>query len=289
MNAARIRIALLAAALAALVIAAPAQGAKTPKRVVALTPFSANALASIGTKPVAVGQTVGGDDRFAPAVRGVRRIPLAHPNGPNLEQLASLRPQLVFSASTWRGGHAGMRALGIRVRENEPARVDAVAKQVKKIGAVMGRKKRAGKVAAKINRQIANARRGITNEPRVMLILGVGRTPYTFLANSWGGDLVGKAGGELLTGGFSAQGGFARISDEVVVANNPEIIIAVPHANPEDVPELAEYLRNNPAWQSTEAAQSGRVYISTDNSLLQPNTDVARVIRQVRSAYLQNG
>ena len=121
-----------------------------------------------------------------------------------------------------------------------------------------------------------------------MLILGVGRTPFTFLPNSWGGDIVTKAGGELLTGGVSSNSGFERISDEVVVAENPDIIIAVPHANEDDIPSLTEYLRENPAWSSTTAARNGRVYVSVDNSLLQAGTDIARTIRKVRRAYLQN-
>ena len=121
-----------------------------------------------------------------------------------------------------------------------------------------------------------------------MLILGVGRTPFVFLPNSWGGDLVTKAGGELLTGGVESGSGFERISDEVVVAENPDVIIAVPHAEEDDIPSLAEYLRTNPAWAGTNAVENDRIYISVDNSLLQAGTDVAKTIRKVRRSYLDN-
>jgi iron complex transport system substrate-binding protein len=268
--------------------AAKKKPAKPGKRVVALTPFTANALAGVGFKPTAVGQTVGGEGRLAPSLRSARVLPLSHPNGPNLEQLATLRPQLVLSSQTWRSGAAGMRALGIKVVESDPVTVSAVGGQVKAIGRLVGRAKRAKAFAKKIRKQVAKARAGISRRPRVMLILGVGRSPFTFLSNSWGGDLIKQAGGELITGGYTADGGFARISDEVVVANDPEIIIAVPHANPEDIPELTEYLRKNPAWQSTSAARNGRVYVSTDDSLLQGSTDAARVIRALRANFLKN-
>ncbi len=64
--------------------------------------------------------------------------------------------------------------------------------------------------------QVAQAAQGaIEQRPRVLLILGVGRTPFAFLPNSWGGDVVTQAGGRLLTGGRRVElGGFARISDE---------------------------------------------------------------------------
>ena len=129
---------------------------------------------------------------------------------------------------------------------------------------------------------------GIKSRPKVMLILGVGRTPFTMLPNSWGGDIVSKAGGELLTGGVTSRSGFERISDEVVIAEDPDVIIAVPHANATDIPSLTDYLRANPAWQSTSAAQNGRIYVSVDNSLLQAGTDIAQTIRKVRRAYLKN-
>jgi iron complex transport system substrate-binding protein len=135
---------------------------------------------------------------------------------------------------------------------------------------------------------VAAATKGIKSRPKVMLILGVGRTPFTMLPNSWGGDIVTRAGGELLTGGVSSNSGFERISDEVVVAENPDVIIAVPHANASDIPSLTDYLRANPAWSSTSAAQNGRIYVSVDNALLQAGTDIARTIRKVRSAYLKN-
>ena len=66
------------------------------------------------------------------------------------------------------------------------------------------------------------------------------------------------------------------------------MIIAVPHANADDIPSLTDYLRANPAWSSTTAARTGQVYVSVDNSLLQAGTDIARTIRKVRSAYLKN-
>ncbi len=116
-RAASLAAAILAAALVAL--AAPA-GAAAPKRIVALTPFSANTLASVGVKPIAIGQSLGGRERFLPSLRRVRALPLAHPNGPNMEQLASLEPGLVFSSPTWRKGARTMRSLDIKVVEADP-------------------------------------------------------------------------------------------------------------------------------------------------------------------------
>ena len=277
----------LAALVVALLAVAPAQAAP-PKRIVALTPFAANTLAKLGVAPIAIGETLGGGERFSAKLKGVRSLPLAHPNGPNLEQLAALDPDLVFSSQTWAKGNEAMEGLGIDVVLHDPQSIKGAFADTFKIGTIVGRKHYARDLLQQMKKQVASARKGIKRQPKVMLILGVGRTPFTFLPNSWGGDIVTKAGGDLLTGGVSSSSGFERISDEVVVAENPDVIIAVPHANAEDIPSLTDYLRSNPAWSSTNAARNGRVYISVDNSLLQAGTDIARTIRKVRSAYLKN-
>lgn len=279
---------LLLVVLLALAAMVPAAQAAPPKRIVALTPFAANTLVKLGVKPVGIGQTLGGQERFSPKLKGVTTLPLSHPNGPNLEQLAALDPDLVFSSRTWAKGNESMGDLGIEVLIQEPFRLNGAFAQTIEIGAIVGKLEQAKALAASMRKSVARARRGIKERPTAMLILGVGRTPFTFLPNSWGGDIVTKAGGRLLTGGVESSSGFERISDEVVVAEDPDVIVAVPHANEDDIPSLTEYLRNNPAWSTTSAVRNDRIYISVDNSLLQPGTDVARTIRKVRRVYLEN-
>ena len=181
--------------------AAATAAAATPKRIVALTPFAANTLVKLGVQPVAIGQTVGGNERFAPQLKGVTVLPLSHPNGPNLEQLVSLRPDLVLSTKTWAKGNQAMQNLGIRVETREPVRVNGVISKTLALGSLVGKLPEAKKLVAKMKEELGKARRGIVKRPSVMVILGVGQSPFTFLPNSWGGDLVRKAGAEVLAGG----------------------------------------------------------------------------------------
>ena len=280
----------IAAVALAIALVAPASAADpVPERIAALTPFTANTLVALGIVPVGIGQTIGGRDRLAPQLQGVTQLPLSHPNGPNLEQLAALNAQLVFSSPTWQRGHAGMRRLGMRVVESDPGSVNEMMADTVNIGRIVGRTAKAQQLAAAARGRIAKATAGIRKRPEVLLLLGIGRTPYVFLENSWGGDVVRRAGARLLTAGLRANGGLARISNETVVKRNPDIIIAVPHAAPANVPALARYLRTNPAWRQTTAARTHRVYVSQDNSLLQAGTDVDRTIRYVRQHFLRNG
>jgi iron complex transport system substrate-binding protein len=278
-------------ALLALLVAflSPAAGAqKREHRIVALTPFAANTLARLGVTPIAVGQTLGGRERLSPKLLHVPILKLSHPMGPNLEQLTALRPSLVLSSKTWAKGNQAMEQLGIRVESRDPRSISGALADTYKIGETVGRKHYARELLKRMRQRIAGAESGVTRHPKVMLILGVGHAPFVFLPNSWGGSIIEAAGGELATGGASSSSGFERISDEVVLAENPDVIIAVPHADPEDIPALTRYLKNDPAWSSTKAAKSGHIYVSVDNSLLQAGTDIARTITRVRENYLHN-
>src|ERR687895_595564 len=156
MSRAATRAACLASVLLAAALAAPAT-ADAPKRIVALTPFSANTLAALGVKPVAIGQTLGGDENFAPSLRRVRALPLAHPNGPNMEQLASLRPGLVLSSPTWARGNRTMRKLDMRVEFPEPLTVLDMYDRIEDIAAMVERERAGRRLVARIKRQISRA------------------------------------------------------------------------------------------------------------------------------------
>ncbi|MFT3864938.1 MAG: ABC transporter substrate-binding protein [Solirubrobacterales bacterium] len=275
-------------AVAACLFGAASAEAKVPKRIVALTPFAANTLAKLGVIPVGIGQTVGGNERFDPRLKGVTVLPLSHPDGPNLEQLVSLRPELVLSTKTWAKGNQAIANLGIRVTTREPVRVNGVISKTLAIARLVGKLPEAKKLVVKMKKEIGAARKGITKRPKVMVILGVGQSPYTFLPNSWGGDIVRKAGAEILSGGLKSGSGFQRISDEVVVAEDPEVIIVVPHGEPEDISAITKYFKNDPAWGATTAAKEGHIYVSTNNSLLQAGTDVGKTIEEIRKDYLHN-
>lgn len=281
-------IAALLAVTLLLLSAVSAAQAQSSARIVALTPFTANTLAGLGVRPTAIGQQLGGQSKLVKGLSGVKKLTLSHPLGPNLEELALLNPQLVLSAPTWRKGTQGMKDLGIRVVEIEPTKVNDVPRQTEFIGSLIGRRAQAKRLADQQRKHIAAAKKAVKRKPTVLVVLGVGRKPYAFLPSSWGGDLVKAAGGRLLTQGLKGSGSFAAISDEIVVKRNPDVIIAVPHGTPSNIPAIAEYLARNPAWKNTKAARNKRIYVSTDNTMLQAWTSAAQSIYDVQTKYLRN-
>lgn len=281
-------------ALLALIVALAISGgdatAAKKKKIVALTPFSANSLAYTGTVPVAVGVQAVGNKAGSPKLKRVRKLTLSHPNGPNMEEITKIDPDVVLSASSWAKGNKTMKDLAITVRNMDPATVKQVVPKLKAIGNAYGNKKKTAAYAKKVQKQIRYATTGrkITKRPKVLLILGVGRSPNLFLKNSWGASVMKAAGATLLGSELSASSGFQRVSDEYILQQDPDIIIAVPHGATKDIPEIQKYYENNPAWSSTRAVQTGNVKMITDDALLQPDTDVGNTIKRLRTKYLKN-
>ncbi|MBJ7459005.1 MAG: ABC transporter substrate-binding protein [Thermoleophilaceae bacterium] len=281
--------------LTAALVAGSAGAAGSGQRVVALTPFSANTLVGIGVKPVAIGAMAIGNKGYSPKLKGIKQLPLSHPNGPNMEQIARIDPDTVLTSTEWRKGSQTMRDLAITVREMDAITATAVPAKIRSIGYAFGSRRATDKLVAQAKAEYAFATRGskksphpITKRPKVLMVLGVGRTPYVFLNNSWGGSIARAAGATLLGGELRGSGGFVKVSEEYVVQQNPDIILAVPHGNAKDLKSIREHMLTNPAWSTTNAVKNGAVHATMDDALLQPNIDVGDTIKRVRVAFLKN-
>lgn len=288
-------VALTLALASALLADAPNATSAKKQRIVALTPFAANTLVGVGVKPVAIGQMAVGDKGLSPKLKGVKRLTLSHPNGPNMEQIATIDPDVVLTSQEWRKGSQTMRDLAITVREVDPAKALEVPSKQRAVGYAYGSRARTNRLVRSSSAEIAYAMKGskknphpIKQHPNVLMVLGVGRTPYVFINNSWGGSVARAAGAKLLGGDLKGSGGFAKVSDEYVVQQNPDIILAVPHGNAKDVPSIADFLKNNPAWSTVNAIKNNRVYVTMDDALLQANVDVGDTIKRLRVEYLKN-
>ncbi|MGH2959772.1 MAG: ABC transporter substrate-binding protein, partial [Solirubrobacterales bacterium] len=232
---------------------------------------------------------------YSPKLKGVKQLALSHPNGPNMEEIAAIDPDVVLTSNAWQKGTKTMRDLAITVREMDATSADQVPSKLRALGYAYGTKKATDKLYKQTVKEINLAKKGTKNKPHpierkptVLMVLGVGRTPYLFLSNSWGGSIVKAAGGILLGSEQKDSGGFIKVSDEYIVDKNPDVILAVPHGNASDIPSLSKFLKNNPAWSTTKAVQNGNVYVTIDDALLQPNIDVGDTIKRVRVDFLKN-
>ena len=188
----------------------------------------------------------------APKLKGVKRLPLSHPNGPNLEQLAALDPDLVLSAPTWAKGNRRCRGSASPVAELDPRSSPASGATTRR-SASSSAAGRGGAARAIATQAAVAARRRDPQAPAGDADPRRRAHPVRVPAEQLGRRHRQQRRRRAADRRASApSAGFERISDEVVVAENPDIIIAVPHGNADDIPRLADYLRDNPAWSEHE-------------------------------------
>ncbi len=272
-------------------IASASAGAANRQKIVTLTPFSSNALVNSGVRPVAIGKQAVGHKASSPKLKGIQQLALSHPNGPNMEQIAKIDPDVVLTSPSWKKGTQTMRDLGVKVFERDPATVNQVVGRIKSIGNAYGNRKKTAGFAKKVAAQIKYAKTGgrkVTQRQSVLLLLGVGRSPQAFMPSTWGGSIINAAGGRLITGGVTDSSGFARISDEAIIAADPQVVIVVPHGNKADIPNIESFYKSNPAWSTLSAVKSGKVFVISDDALLQPDTDAGNTIKRIRTKFLKN-
>ena len=275
--------ALLAAGLP--VRAAPAAQA-APKRIVALSPFTANTLADLGVRPVAIGQIRSAATLLAQAAGRPAAPPLA-PQRPEPRAARRAEPAaraLVADVEPRPPRDAAAR----HARRGDASRAASTRRrETRRIGALVGKRRRprdrrahaAGVAARQARDPQAPARaRGARRRPHALRVPAqlVGRRPRQPRRRPPAhrrpeGERRLRA--DLQRDRRRAQPGHHHRG---------------PARHPARHPELAATCANNPAWRTTNAARGGRVYVSTGNSLLQPWTDVGRMIRDVRAKFLKN-
>ncbi len=131
-------------------------------------------------------------------------------------------------------------------------------RQTELIGQVVGKRAAAKQARGRRSAPASRSPRAAPERhPSVLLVLGLGRSVQAFMPNSWGGDVIAQAGGRLLTKGLESatEQGFAKLSDEIIVQRNPDIIIAVPHGPISNIPRIAAEPARQPGVEEHEGGE----------------------------------
>ena len=226
-----------------------------PGRVVSLHPAATEILLALGASELLVARMEGDRPGVADAISGLPSI--GEMLTPNLEVLASVRPDLVIA---WEG--SDLSALS-RVVERGGGRVEAIAVErltqvrpaMERIGAWVERREAARRLAEAFSATLAEARRlAAERGPRVLWVVWsepiVVAGPDTFIH-----DVVEVAGGRNAAATLDAP--WPRLGMESIVALDPDVLVW-----PEG-PGLfpAAELTTRPGWRTLAAVESGRVVV----------------------------
>jgi iron complex transport system substrate-binding protein len=274
---------LVLAALAATMLAAlPAQAAKKPK-IVAIDTYTAETAVAIGAKPAAVIKF----KEIPPLLKGVPTIDVSH-SALDFERLVALKPDWVATSPDWSQFTPQIKQLGFPVKSYNPQTYRSLLSVTLKYGKDLGYPGSARRLVDSwkrgVDRQSKLARK---NKPqRVIMIFGAPTGALlAFLPSSYAGTMAKTMGAKLIADGLNPSPsvpGFASISKELVVAQNPDVIVLVPHGSPADKQKTIDTFRNDPAWANTNAVKNGKLIIDSTDRLYTPGPRVVSLANSMR-------
>ncbi|HUX13554.1 MAG TPA: helical backbone metal receptor, partial [Spirochaetia bacterium] len=172
----------------------------------------------------------------------------------SIEQVVALKPDLVLASNIHISSVVpALRRLGIRVLVVDPQTVNQVLDAIVVVGDSVGRHEVAYALAAKLRKEIEAIRQrtAVMSHPRVFWELSPDL--WTAGPGSYIDDLIRIAGGRNVAG--NARAPWIQISNESIVAENPQIVILSDQgygASPETVAA-------RPGWNAVSAVTSHRI------------------------------
>ncbi len=197
--------------------------AQPAQRIVTLSPHLAETVFAAG----AGGQIVGTVD-YSNYPEAARRIPrVGGYSRFDLEAVVALKPDLIIA---WEGGNAPahlqkLRRLGLPVYLSQISRLEDIAGEIERIGALAGTRQSADTAARTFRQRLADLQARYAGRPVVRTFYEVWHQPLkTIGGQQFISSVIRLCGGENVFGTLTATA--PDVTVEAVLAANPEAIIA---------------------------------------------------------------
>jgi iron complex transport system substrate-binding protein len=251
-----------------------------PARIISLTPSTTEILYGVG----AFDRVVAVSD-YCTYPPGVAKLPrVGGWNNPNMEQIASLRPDLViFSDAQAQFVKDKVEAAGVRTLAVPSQTLEDAYKSIELVGQATGEEEAARRLLEQTRGSVETVRLATERLPRLRVLCVVDRVPgtlrdlYTAGEQSFIAQLIRDAGGEPISPPSRANWG--KMQKEAVVALDPDVVIDLMMHKAEgsfDEDTLAVWRE----LSSLRAVREGHVYALREETTLHPSQFVGDTARK---------
>jgi iron complex transport system substrate-binding protein len=240
---------------------------RLPSRIVSLAPGITETLFAVGAGPRLVAVTT--TDTHPPEVKRLPTVGGFAPETISLEALLAQKPDLVIAGGQFQQPIVeSVARLGIPAVVIDPSSLNGVEDAIGLIGRLTGQEARSAAVVADFRRRREAVRQRAATIPtadrlRVLYVLWdeplQTAGPGTFV-----GQMIAEAGGTNLFADAAQQ--YPTVSDEAVLARNPNLILAPDHGGA----KLRNRLSGRPGWSELAAVKAGRVVAVPEDILNRP-------------------
>ena len=193
------------------------------------------------------------------SVKDAARI--GNPMEPDMEIIASLEPTVIVSVDSLSADlQAQFDTLGAESLFVNLSSYDGLKTSIETLGEHFGKAEAAQAVIDGFKEKEENVATAIEGKesPDVLIIFGAGSSFMVASETSYVGDLVKRVGGVNVI--QNAPAAFSPVDMEYLASRNPDYILFMAHANPEE--SLAAFkteFDSNAAWQNFDAVKENRV------------------------------
>jgi iron complex transport system substrate-binding protein len=270
-------VAALAALLGARADTAHSAAAKTPHRIVSLSATATESLFAIGAGK----QVVAVDDQSDyPA-----GVPTTKLSGftPNVEAIATYRPDLVVIAYDPGGLVASLHKLKIRVlMQSAPTNLKGAYAQILELGGVTGHAAKAKSVVAGMKAKIASAVAHARKDPGLSVYHELEPDLYSATSKTFIGRIYALFGLRNIADAADSTGsGYPQLSAEYIIGANPSLIVL---ADVRCCGQTRQTVSSRPGWNTISAVRNHAIVRIDDSIASRWGPRVVNYVRAIASA-----
>jgi iron complex transport system substrate-binding protein len=251
-----------------------------PKRITRAVSLAPNLTESIFA--------VGGGDRLVGVttycnypVEATRIEKVGDTINPNIEKILALRPEIVFvsTASQVETFTKTLEEQGVKVFITSPKNFEAVLMNLQQLGDIFDTPELTTILLNELQTRIVSVDEEVRDRTKARVFVQISKSPlFTVGKDSFLGELVSRAGGELATAGIIDKP-FAQISGETAMALNPDVIVL---SDSEDNREPNEVFKNS------KAVKNGRIIRLDADIISRPSPRIVTALEQLSEALAAN-
>ena len=183
---------------------------------------------------------------------------------PNAELIAAQSPDLIVADAVLQPQlEQNLTALGVPVLYAGAANFEDVLEGLRLVGEALNKKGEGEAAAVALETKLEQIQEELPEEgPRVLILNGAPQDFYAAKPESYVGDLVALLNGDNIAAGQPDTGrfpGYAKLSPEVIVAEAPEVVLAITQGPPGGQ-TLTDLLASDPAYASLPAVQNDALH-----------------------------
>jgi iron complex transport system substrate-binding protein len=254
------------------------------QRIVSLAPSCTQIVFAIGEGSKVVGVTTYDDYPYnfsAWAAAGNMTIDGGY-STPNMEVIASLRPDLILTDSINDASLPSMRSLGYNVVVLEPTTISGICHDIELVGTATGAESAANAVAANITNTVNSiaAKIATLKEAPVKVLYEVWTPPLTVAGGpTWITDVISKAGGVNIFADQTQP--YPTVASETAVSLDPYAIFLPTQMGQAPFYGSVAQVEATPGWNTISAVQNNRVYIIDGDLFAEAGPRVAQCVYAV--------